>query len=93
MHFLLRGVMIYMRENYDEQEECKMAVISKSNNLAFFVSDEKSQEFLSEKPNNEMLLKKFKRLRQCALLSGKSADDDEIKYFDKKINELSLDKK
>ena len=48
-----------------------MAVISKPKDLAFFVSSEKSQEFLSEKPDTEMLLKKFKRLRQCALLSGK----------------------
>lgn len=85
------SVMIYMKDNnIKRQEECKMAVISKPKDLAFFVSSEKSQEFLSEKPDTEMLLKKFKRLRQCALLSGKNTDD-EIKYLDKKINDLTHD--
>lgn len=84
------SVMIYMKDNnIKRQEKCKMAVISKPKDLAFFVSSEKSQEFLSEKPDTEMLLKKFKRLRQCALLSGKNTDDDEIKYLDKKINDLT----
>ena len=55
-----------------------------SQRLAFIVSDETADEFLSMKKDTRMFLEKFRRLREFQL----AQNDSNIDFLNKKIDQL-----
>ena len=56
--------------------------------MAFRVSEDKSEEFLADKRDAKMLIKKFERLKRAELKAGKSMSHQDVVSLSRKIEEL-----
>ena len=71
-----------------ERRDNIMSVLTKPLNMAFRVSEDKREEFLADKRDAKMLIKKFERLKRAELKAGKSMSHQDVVSLSRKIEEL-----